>query len=101
MAAADPIPTKRVQGRSPTRLALRRLKRNRLAMVGLAVVGVIVVLGLAPGLFAPHPFAEQYPEAFQMRPLEHPDHLLGTDEDRDRGAVDADPQGDPGPVDQA
>lgn len=79
MAAAD---RKRAANRSPTRLALKRLKRNRLALVGLGVVAIIVVLGSFPSFFAPHPFEYQFREAAadKVPPLQNPEHLLGTDE---------------------
>ncbi len=78
MAAVE----KRIAGRSPTRLAMRRLRKNRLAIVGLGVVGIVVVVGLLPGLFAPHSFKEQYQsaESWQVAPFTTGKHLLGTDE---------------------
>lgn len=71
----------RRKGTSPTRLALRRLLRNRLAVAGLLVVLVVVVVGTFPGFFAPHdPFERAASEAFRVAPGVHPEHLLGTDE---------------------
>ena len=73
---------KTARGKSPTQLAIRRLKKNRLALAGLAVVFVVVVVGLLPGVFAPHDenFQFRTAEAFQVAPFANPDHLLGTDD---------------------
>ena len=87
MAEVENQPRK---GRSPTQLAVRRLKKNRLAMVGLAAVSVVVILGLFPGLLAPHDYAQQYRDndSWQVPPIywpgfsgeSNPSHPLGTDE---------------------
>ena len=76
----------RGRGRSPTQLAVRRLKKNRLALFGFGVICVIVLLGLFPSLFAPHDPTQQFEaeESWQVAPFTTSKHLLGTDElDRD------------------
>ncbi len=80
--AADEVKKRKPAGRSPTQLAIRRLKKNRLALVGLAVVMVVVVLGVLPGVFAQHEPAMQYQteDAWQVAPFQNSSHPLGTDE---------------------
>ena len=80
--AADEVKKRKPAGRSPTQLAIRRLKKNRLALVGLAVVMVVVVLGVLPGVFAQHEPAMQYrtEDAWQVAPFQNSSHPLGTDE---------------------
>ncbi len=66
-------------GSSPLRLAVRRLVRNRLAVVGLAIVALVVALGLAPRVFAPQDPLRPDKSSFRVAPGS-PGHLLGTDE---------------------
>ena len=68
------------RGKSPTQLAIRRLKKNRLALAGLAVVMVVVVLGLLPGVFSPHDANLQYRDLYKVAPFTNSSHILGTDE---------------------
>ncbi|MGA1202363.1 MAG: ABC transporter permease [Planctomycetota bacterium] len=79
MAEVEP---RKFAGRSPTQLAIRRVKKNRLAVAGFGVVCVLVLLGLFPGLFAPHDPIEQFRDAdsYQVAPFVNPEHPLGTDE---------------------
>ncbi len=55
----------------------RRLKKNKLAMVGLFIVAVLVVLAIFADVIAPYPFDESdYSSIFMYPCAEHP---LGTD----------------------
>ena len=69
------------RGKSPTQLAIRRLKKNRLALAGLAVVFVVVILGLLPDLFSPHDenFQNKGADEFQVAPFANSSFPLGTD----------------------
>jgi peptide/nickel transport system permease protein len=63
--------------RSPTRMALNRFLRHRLALFGLAILALIAVLSFAAPLFAPtDPFKVDL--AFFRKPP-GPGHPLGTD----------------------
>jgi ABC-type dipeptide/oligopeptide/nickel transport system permease subunit len=64
---------------SPGRMALRRLLRNRLAVVGLVLVVLVVIVGIMPGVFAPHDPLRPDKAQFRVGPGA-PGHLLGTDE---------------------
>jgi oligopeptide transport system permease protein len=64
----------------PGRQALRRLLRNRLAAFGLCVVSIIAAVALFADWLAPHPYDYARFDRVLLMPLEHPDHLLGTDE---------------------
>ncbi len=72
-------------GVSPRRDALRRLRRNRLAVVGgIVVIGLLVIAALGPAL-APWHYRVQDLDALRAngnRPLPpiSPGHLLGTDQ---------------------
>ncbi|MGE3165598.1 MAG: ABC transporter permease [Planctomycetota bacterium] len=71
----------RGKGSSPLRLAVRRLLRNRLAVVGLSIVLVVVIVGTFPEWLAPHdPHERGAADAFRVAPGAHPAHWLGTDE---------------------
>jgi oligopeptide transport system permease protein len=60
--------------------AIRRFRRNRLGLLGLAIVGVILFLAIFADLLAPFPYDHAYFDKVLFFPLQHPDHLLGTDE---------------------
>ena len=82
MAAETTAPPRATgQGQSPTRLALRRLYRNRLAMAGLVVVLIVVFLGVFPALVTSIAPEEQFrsPQEWKSSPGLS-GHLLGTDE---------------------
>lgn len=65
---------------SPTQLAIKRLLRNRLAVVGLVIVGFVLVVGVCASWIAPYDFEEQFrSDAWQVPPGSE-GHLLGTDE---------------------
>jgi peptide/nickel transport system permease protein len=56
-------PTAAIEGRSPLVLAMRRLRRDRVAMISLAVIVLIVLMAIFAPLFAAitgHPPNEQY-----------------------------------------
>lgn len=62
---------------SPMRDALKRLKRNKMAMVGLGIVIVLVIFALFPQIIAPYGYDEQnYSEALQFPSFRH---IMGTD----------------------
>jgi peptide/nickel transport system permease protein len=65
-------------------LAWRRLRRHRLAMLGLTMLVLVVALCLLAPLLAPYPFEEinlrlAYAPLFTPGALGRPMHLLGTD----------------------
>ncbi|MEM7131653.1 MAG: ABC transporter permease [Chloroflexota bacterium] len=60
--------------------ALRRFMRNRLAVLGFILVSVFVLLAVFADLLATHPYDKAYFDRVLLFPLEHPEHLLGTDE---------------------
>lgn len=64
---------------SPLRLALRRLRKNRAAMVGLVIIAVVIFVGVMPGVVAPHDPFEQHRDSFRTAPGVN-GYLLGTDE---------------------
>lgn len=64
---------------SPGRMALRRLVRHRLAVLGLVIVALIAVLGSFPGVFSPHDPLRPDKAHFRSAPGA-PGHPLGTDE---------------------
>ena len=67
------------EGRSLWRDALRRLLKNRLAVVGLCVVGALVLVAALANLVAPHdPNAQDCAVGALRGPS--PQHLLGTDD---------------------
>ena len=72
------VPPSRESGASPWQDALRRLRRNRLAVTGLLILlGFILAAVLAPWI-APFPF-DRTNLPYGARPPTHA-HLLGTDE---------------------
>ena len=60
--------------------AVRRFRRNRLAMLGLMLVSSFVFLAVFADLLAPHPYDKVYFDRVLRFPFEHPEHPLGTDE---------------------
>jgi oligopeptide transport system permease protein len=78
MALGMPTVVARVRSRSPAAEAWRRLRRNRLAMLGTGLLAVIVLVAAATPWIAPHSY-EKIDLRYGPRPpsWEHP---LGTDE---------------------
>ena len=76
--AAAPAPKPELAA-SPLRLALRRLVRNRLAILGLVIVLVVTIVGCLPRVLAPHDPLRPDKKAFRTAPGEA-GHVLGTDE---------------------
>lgn len=77
------------KGKSPTQMAFKRLRRNRLAMCGAVVVFVVTLLAFFPNLIVPvhgdgsgsYDFSEQFRTADEyQKPPGIPGHPLGTDE---------------------
>ncbi|QNE21242.1 ABC transporter permease [Kribbella qitaiheensis] len=59
----DAVPAKAIEGRSPFVLAIRRLRRDKVAMISLAVIILIVLMAVFAPAFAAitgHPPNEQY-----------------------------------------
>jgi ABC-type dipeptide/oligopeptide/nickel transport system permease subunit len=83
----DPITPRRIEGRSPWRLAFERLRRDRAAMVALGVIILVVLVALFAPLFASltgHGVNHQYrdtglsPQGLPFGPSQK--FLLGTDD---------------------
>lgn len=80
-----PVVERRVEARSPTRLALERLVRDRAAMIALGVVTVIVLMAIFAPVVAAltgHPPNTQYGNGLTADGLPEPPslrYLLGTD----------------------
>ncbi len=64
---------------SPLDLALRRFKRNKLAVVGLVIVTLFVFAGLLAPLLAPFPFDRTNLLKPFLSPFQDASHVLGTD----------------------
>jgi len=75
MADAANIGSRRVD--SPTRRAVRRFVRHRLAMFGLIVLCLMALAAICAPLIAPYAYYEQDLTRFRQAPSA--DHLLGTD----------------------
>jgi oligopeptide transport system permease protein len=75
-----PLPADPGPPRSFLQDAARRFRRNRLAMLGLGIVAAIVFVALFAPWLAPHPYQQAYFDRVLLLPLQHPEHLLGTDE---------------------
>ena len=69
-----------MQHRTLWRDSFRRFTRNRLAVLGLGLVSVFVFMALFADLLAPFAYDKVYFDRVLQFPLEHPEHLLGTDE---------------------
>ncbi|MCC6945905.1 MAG: ABC transporter permease, partial [Thermomicrobiales bacterium] len=63
--------------RSPARMAFDRLKRSRLAMIGLIIFGAMVILALLSPWIAP--YDPKRPDLFNLKASPGADHWLGTD----------------------
>ena len=63
---------------SPGREAWLRLKRNRLAVVGMIVLGLLVLIAIFAKWLAPYSYAEQNYEAILLKPCAG--HPFGTDD---------------------
>ncbi|MBL4928504.1 nickel transporter permease [Fuscibacter oryzae] len=76
----DPSPTSRRQARlGQAYLAWLRLKRNRLAMIGLAIVALLIIVAALAPWIAPHdPITQALRE--RLQPPLTPGHILGTDD---------------------
>lgn len=78
VALGIPRAAARARSRSPAAEALRRLRRNRLAMLGSALLIVIVIVAAATPWIAPYPYEKTH-LAYGPRPPSW-QHPLGTDE---------------------
>ena len=64
--------------RSQVQEVWRRLKKNRLALVGLAILVMLIIVAIFANVIAPYPYAKQnYDQVLQPPSLKH---LAGTDE---------------------
>jgi peptide/nickel transport system permease protein len=68
-----------VQGRSPTREALRRLRRDRMAMAGIILLLLVALVSILAPVLAPHDPIETN-LAQRLVPIGTPGYLLGADE---------------------
>ena len=69
--------TGKVRKSSPWRDVFHRLKRNKMAMLGLMVLSLVPIMAIFAPWIAPYDYAEQMPEAARTWP--NAEHLLGTD----------------------
>jgi peptide/nickel transport system permease protein len=69
----------RVQGRSPTREALRRLRRDRMAVGGIIFLLLVALVSILAPVLAPHDPIETN-LAQRLAPIGTPGYLLGADE---------------------
>jgi peptide/nickel transport system permease protein len=69
----------RVQGRSPTREALRRLRRDRMAVGGIIFLLLVALVSILAPVLAPHDPIETN-LAQRLVPIGTPGYLLGADE---------------------
>lgn len=60
--------------------AVRRFRRNRLAVLGLGLVSAFLFMAAFADLLAPYAYDKVYFERVLQFPLEHSGHILGTDE---------------------
>ena len=65
--------------RSEFRLALRALRRDKLALAGVVIVLIVVVISIAAPLISPYDPNVADPEFKRLSPVGSPGHLLGTD----------------------
>lgn len=65
---------------SPTQLAWRRFRRNRLAVVGLFIVLVFIIAGVFAPVISPFPYDKTNLFKTWQPPGRDPAHILGTDE---------------------
>jgi ABC-type dipeptide/oligopeptide/nickel transport system permease subunit len=69
-----------VKPRSVWSQAVRRFRRNRLAMAGLAFLVLLVLVAVFAEVIAPHSFSRAFlDKRANLLPFTHPDHLLGLD----------------------
>lgn len=78
--AAAPGQTTQYKPLTPTQLAWRRFKRNKLALVGLVIVVAFVMTGILAPVLAPHPYDKTNLFKTWAPPGKYPEHILGTDE---------------------
>jgi peptide/nickel transport system permease protein len=77
LPAAPPEPVSDVRGRSPWTVALRSLRRRRLAMLGIIYILLFYIVGLFAPLLAPYDYsAQNLHNTFAAPSLQHP---FGTD----------------------
>jgi len=74
----------RIKPENQWQIAWRRLRRHRLAMVGLSVLAVIVLLSLAASVISPYSYEEinlssSFTPLFSPDSADGPMHILGTD----------------------
>lgn len=69
-----------IQGRSFWQDARKRFFRNRLAVLGLIIVATIAFVAIFANFLAPFDYDHAYFDRVLQKPLQHPEHFLGTDE---------------------
>jgi peptide/nickel transport system permease protein len=65
------------QTQTPTRRAMRKFFRHRLALIGLVLLSLVVLLSVFAPLFAGYDYAEQDLKSYRKAPSA--EHVLGTD----------------------
>lgn len=60
--------------------AVRRFRRNKLAMIGLMIVLFLLFLAIFADVISPYPYDQTFLTLrHPVKPFENPDHILGTD----------------------
>jgi oligopeptide transport system permease protein len=77
---AQKVPAKKEKSRSFLQDATRRFFRNRLAVLGFAIVVCFLLIAIFANFLAPFPYDKAYFDRARLFPLQHPEHLLGTDD---------------------
>ena len=80
LTSLNPLLSEPMQHRTLWQDSWRRFTRNRLAVLGLGLVSIFVFMAIFADLLAPFAYDKVYFERVLRFPLEHPKHLLGTDE---------------------
>ncbi len=65
---------------SPTQIAWRRFRRNRLSIVGLGIVTLFLLTGIFAPVLSPYPYDQTNLFRAMRQPGTDPAHALGTDE---------------------
>jgi ABC-type dipeptide/oligopeptide/nickel transport system permease subunit len=72
--------TEKVVIRSPLTDAIRRFRRNKLALLGLAIMLMLLFVAIFADVITPHPYDRVFLNLpASTRPFVNPDHILGLD----------------------
>jgi oligopeptide transport system permease protein len=80
VSAATVVKSESVKSRTFFQDATRRFFRNRLAVFGFTIVAVFLILAIFADFVAPFPYDKADFTRARLFPLQHPEHLLGTDD---------------------